>query len=146
MCDQFGLDKEWVSRGVQWYEDHPLTQPCTTWWRRNGRTYSEVSGNAITQEGAAHASQVQSLAAVRSEIATRARENPLTPGEMKAMSVDEIKARQNQEGAKKTAAAALRGMDDKALESWISDYCEQNAADTLHDATAALFYELKRPR
>ena len=142
MCDLYGQDRDWVSRGVEWYEKYPLTQSCLTWWRRNGPTFAEVTGNKITREGAAHASTAQSVSAVRNEVARRAAKHDLLPGESKAMSVEQI--RQQREADKKVAADALHAMNDKALESWIDKYCKDSPEETLRDAGLALLSELQR--
>jgi len=146
MCDGDGQDREWVSRGVQWYESHPLTQSCPTWWRRHGPTFAEVSGNQITREGAAHASTAQSIAAVRAEVVRRAATNDLAPGASKTMSAEQIKSWQNREAEKKIASDTLHAMNDGALESWIDRYCTENPVDTLRDGALVLFSELRRSR
>ena len=143
LCDALGQDREWISRGVEWYESHPLTQSCFTWWSRNGPTFSEVRGYQITREGAAHASTAQSISAVRAEVVRRAAKNDLAPGASKSMSAEQIKSLQSREAGKKGAFDALHAMDDKALESWIDGYCTDNPGDTLRDAALALFSELR---
>ena len=144
LCDSFGADREWVSRGVEWYERHPLTQSCLTWWKRHGPTFGEVAGYQITKVGAAHASTAQSVSAVRTEVARRAAKSDLSPAERTGMSAEEIKSWQNREGGKNIASDALHSMNEGALESWIDAYCANNSGDTLRDASLALFSELRK--
>jgi hypothetical protein len=146
LCDSYGIDREWISRGVEWYESHPLTQSCLTWWRRNGPTFGEVTGHQITREGTAHASTAQSVSAVRAEVGRRAAKIDLLPGESKSMSAEKIKSWQNREADKKVASDALHAMNDETLESWIDGYCADNPRDTLRDAGLALFSELRRAK
>ena len=146
LCDSFGMDREWVSRGVEWYESHPLSQSCLTWWKRNGPTFGEATGYQITREGAAHASTAQSVSAVRAEVGRRAAKNDLLPGESKSMSTEQIKSWQNREADKRIASDALHATNDTALESWIDGYCTDNPGDTLRDAGLALFSELRKAK
>jgi hypothetical protein len=146
ICDGYGVDREWISRGVEWYEAHPLTQLCQTWWKRNNPTFGKVTGYQITQEGAAHASTAQSVSAVRAEVDRRAKKADLLPGASKVMSAEDMKSWQSREAGKQLASDALRAMNDKALESWIDAYCADNPGDTLRDAGLALFSELRRPK
>jgi hypothetical protein len=146
LCDSYGIDRDWISRGVEWYESNPLTQSCPTWWRRNGPTFGEVTGYQITREGAAHASTAQSIAAVRGEVGRRAAKDDLLPGTKENMSDEQIKSWQNREAGKKLASNALHAMNDKALESWIDRYCADNPGDTLRDAALVLFSELPRAK
>jgi len=146
MCDMSGLDREWVSLGVEWYESHPLTQSCLTWMRRNGPTFSVVTGHQITRAGGAHASTAQSVSAVRAEVGRRASRVDLLPGQIKSMSAEAMQSWQNREAGKRIASAALRIMNDKMLESWVEHYCAENTGDTLRDAGLALFSELRQPK
>jgi hypothetical protein len=146
MCDSYGIDKEWISRGVAWYESHPLTQSCRTWWRRNGPTFGTVTGNQVTREGAAHASTAQSISAVRAEVGRRAAKDDLLPGASKSMSAEQLKSWQNREAGKTMALAAIHAMNEKELESWIDRYCTDSPGDTLRDAALALFFELPRAK
>jgi hypothetical protein len=146
ICDELGQDRDWVSRGVEWYEKHPLTQSCVTWARRNGPTFAEVRGNQITKEGSAHASTSQSVAAVRAEVERRAAKYNLEPGESKLLTVEQLKRRLSREAVKKGAADGLRAMDDKALESYLDQYCADSYGNTLREAAVTLFAELQYAR
>jgi hypothetical protein len=97
ICDVYGTDREWLAQGIEWYEGNPLTQSCLTWWKRNGPTFGEVTGQIITQEGAAHASTAQSVSAVRAEVDRRAKKADLLPGASQVMSVEDVKSLQSRE-------------------------------------------------
>jgi len=76
----------------------------------------------------------------------RAAKVDLLPEQSKSMSAEKMQSWQNKEADKRIASTALRGMNDKMLESWVEGYCADNTGDTLRDAGLAVFSELRQPK